>query len=122
MLLLLPETPLEVPSETSLNVPARVYFYISYRGACHDKPLYVYTSSVIMPLPLDLARRRLLGLLPNDYFEYLDKDPMGFCCRNRMNIIFRAYTASTMYQALLSFNLGFGSRLLCSNWPSSKPS
>jgi hypothetical protein len=36
MLLLLPETPLEVPSETPLNVPARVYFYISYRGACHD--------------------------------------------------------------------------------------
>ena len=27
--------------------------------------LYVYTSSVITPLPLDLAPRRLLVLLPN---------------------------------------------------------
>jgi hypothetical protein len=92
----------------------------SPRGAYHNKPLYVYTSSVITPLPLDLAWCRLLGLLTNDYFEYLDNDPMGFCCRNRMNIIFRAYTASTMYQALLSFNLGFGSRLFCSTGPQVK--
>jgi hypothetical protein len=34
-------------------------------GAYYIGSLYVYTSSVITPLPLDLAPRRLLVLLPN---------------------------------------------------------